>query len=183
MRSDWLLITLLGVLFFLIGYLLADRKTAWERQRIVDGVVAQFGTMKVLRPGLRQNLDVVAQELEKLRNDLPKFRPEETDATATLPQAELDQWSQRLRQMRDALRQIEAMYCFNEMESAALAKFLAEAQLIPPGEPTTSGASPAPAPPATSQRPSQPAAPPSSPPPEAPSTDPAPTKPEAKESE
>ncbi len=205
MRSDWLLISLLGVLFFLIGYLLADRKSSWERARIVDGMVSHFATMKVLRPGLRQNLGIVALEMEKLRNDLAKIRPKQADGEATLTQAELDQWSQRLRQTRVALEQIEAIYCFNELESAALARLVDEEyaklrgglgqQPSPPGKPATpkqtknesptakSPSKPAESPPGSAQPRSQPLAPQSTKvPAETPSEQP-PAEPQAEESE
>lgn len=126
LRNDWLLVSLLGVLFFLIGYLLADRKSAWEQARIVDGVVAHFGTMKVLRPGLKQNLDIVRQELERLRDDLKAIRPATTQEKATLTQTEVDQWNRRLGQLGDAMEQIEAVYGLDELETAALAKLLGD---------------------------------------------------------
>lgn len=125
-RGDWLLISLLGVLFFLIGYLLADRKSTWEQARIVDGVVAHFGTMKVLRPGLKQNLGIVRRELKRLTGDLAKIRPADAEGKAALTQPELDQWKQRLTQIEDALEQIEAVYGLDELETAALAKLLGD---------------------------------------------------------
>lgn len=147
-RSDWLLPPLLGVLFFLIGYLLADRMNAWEKSRLVDGVVAQFATMGILRPGLRDHLDLAAQELDRLRHGLASIRPKEADGKVTLSQVELDTWSQRLRETRTLLEQIEAVYCFSESESAALAKFLAEdfASRQGVGQPGPAGKSPAPQP-------------------------------------
>ena len=124
--NQWLLLGLLGVLFFLIGYLLADRMGTWQRQRLVDGVVAHFGTMRILRPGLKQNLEVVVQELQRQGDELEALRPKNAEDAANLSQAELERWAQRLADTQAALRQIEAMYCYDEMESAALARLLDE---------------------------------------------------------
>lgn len=124
--NQWLLLGLLGVLFFLIGYLLADRVGTWERQRLVDGVVAHFGTMRVLRPGLKQRLEVIVQELQRQGDELEAIRPKEAEGATNLSQAEVDRWNQRLTETRAALRQIEAIYCYDEMESAALARLLSE---------------------------------------------------------
>ena len=52
---------------FLIGYLLADMKSGWERQRIIEGTVAHFGNWKCLRPGLRENLDKVADNMKVIQ--------------------------------------------------------------------------------------------------------------------
>jgi proteasome lid subunit RPN8/RPN11 len=52
---------------FLIGYLLADMKSNWERQRIIEGTVAHFGNWKCLRPGLRENLDKVADNVKMIQ--------------------------------------------------------------------------------------------------------------------
>ncbi len=165
--NQWLLLGLLGVLFFLIGYLLADRMRAWERQRIVDGVVAHFGTMRVLRPGLKQNLEIVAQELQRQGDELEALRPKNAEDVANLSQAEVDRWNQRLAETRAALRQIKAVYCLDEMESAALARLLGEefARLrgglgppVPPetppaDKPASADTTPAPASPASSPAP------------------------------
>jgi proteasome lid subunit RPN8/RPN11 len=194
MRSDWLLLSLLGILFFLVGYLLADRMGAWERSRLVDGVVAHFATMRILRPGLKENLDIVAQEMERLRGGLATIRPKEANGTATLSQAELDQWSQRLRETQAALEQIEAVYCFNELESAAVAKLLGEefarlrgglGQRAPSGEPTSSkpGRQSSAEPPVSSPSPGPGPAPPASRTLSESSPEPTPSEPKAKGSD
>jgi len=41
---------------FLMGYLLAGWRTSWERQRVIEGVVAHYGVDKVIKLGLQENL-------------------------------------------------------------------------------------------------------------------------------
>ncbi len=85
-RTDWLLWVLATALFFMLGFMLADLRNSWNRARLVDGVIAHFGTMKVLRPGLRENLALVELEVGKIEKELAAIRSkdagEESDATA-----------------------------------------------------------------------------------------------------
>jgi proteasome lid subunit RPN8/RPN11 len=48
---------------FLLGYLLAGMRSSWEQRSIAEGAVAHFGIWKGLRPGLREELDLLARDL------------------------------------------------------------------------------------------------------------------------
>ncbi len=124
-RTDWLLWVLATVLFFMLGFMLADLRNSWNRARLVDGVIAHFGTMKVLRPGLRENLALVESEIGRIEKELAAIRSkdagEESDARAPR-----DRLPERLQAVKAALGEIREMYGFDDLESEILARRLAE---------------------------------------------------------
>ncbi len=146
-RSEWLLLSLLGILFFLVGYLLADRLNWWKQSRLIDGVVAHFAMMGILRPGLKEHLDVVDQEISRLEGSLATVRPKEREEKTPLGQAELDEWSLRLRQIRAVLDRMETIYCAEERQSQLMAELSEDFARLRGGlgQPLPDGAAPNPA--------------------------------------
>lgn len=51
---------------FLIGYLIAGAWTAWDRIMLIKGVVADYGVRQGLRPGLSEDLNLVANQTRAL---------------------------------------------------------------------------------------------------------------------
>ncbi len=93
---------------FLIGYLLADMTTSWQRQRIVEGTVAHFGTWKCLRPGLREDLGKVADNVNAIQaavGQLAKQHVKTAGDDAAKVQAEWDKVLQAMTYTRRASTQ------------------------------------------------------------------------------
>jgi proteasome lid subunit RPN8/RPN11 len=106
----------------LIGYLLGGMKTAWEQQRIIEGTVAHFGTWKCLRPGLRENLHKVADDLKVIRaatNDLAMKQIQAAGDAAADEKAKWNKVSLAMSNTEENLRLLGAVYGLDAAEMAA----------------------------------------------------------------
>jgi proteasome lid subunit RPN8/RPN11 len=107
---------------FVIGYLLAGMKTSWEQQRIVEGTVAHFGTWKCLRPGLRENLGKVSEDVRVIQlalNDLADRDIKAAGEKAADEKAKWDMLSLAMRRTEENLQVLGAVYGFDAAEMAA----------------------------------------------------------------
>jgi proteasome lid subunit RPN8/RPN11 len=117
------------VAVFLIGYLLADTKTAWEQQRIVEGTVAHFGTWKCLRPNLRENLAVVDGEVSRVQGAVDDLSGQHAKLAGKEGEDVRAKWSEvsaELYHIRDNLRLLGAVYGLDAAETAAYKSLLAD---------------------------------------------------------
>jgi proteasome lid subunit RPN8/RPN11 len=108
---------------FLIGYLLADMKSAWERQWIVEGTVTHFGTWKCLRPGLRENLDKLADNVKVIQaatGQLAKQHVKAAGDDAANVKGEWDKVLQAMTYTRASLYAISDRYGLDPAEEQAL---------------------------------------------------------------
>jgi hypothetical protein len=121
-------VTAMGVLLvFLLGYFYGGWRSQWERQMIVDGVVAYFANAKILRPGLEDNLAQVRERLKLLSDELVKLPP----PSATLSKEQIEDSAKRLKTISDnlalcdaKLTDIEKVYGYSDEERKALALFI-----------------------------------------------------------
>lgn len=121
-------VTAMGVLLvFLLGYFYGGWRSQWERQMIVDGVVAYFANAKILRPGLEDNLAQVRERLKLLPDELVKLPP----PSATLSKEQIEDSAKRLKTISDnltlcdaKLTDIEKVYGYSDEERKALALFI-----------------------------------------------------------
>ena len=113
-------VTAMGVLLvFLLGYFYGGWRSQWERQMIVDGVVAYFANAKILRPGLEDNLAQVRERLKLLSDELVKLPP----PSATLSKEQIEDSAKRLKTISDnltlcdaKLTDIEKVYGYSDEE-------------------------------------------------------------------
>ena len=98
---------------FLLGFLLAGRRSEWEQQRLAEGVVAHFGIWKGLRPGLREELDAVQNDLAVIARAL-----DNRDAKkAEFPWREV---RARLARAAERIAGMKAAYAYTDREQAAI---------------------------------------------------------------
>jgi proteasome lid subunit RPN8/RPN11 len=117
------------VAMFLIGYLLAGLKTAWEEQRIIEGAVAHFGTWKCLRPGLRENLAQVAGNVGAIRAEVENLATQHVKLAGKGADDARARWrdiSADLYRTRENLRVLGAVYGLDPAEMAAYKALFAE---------------------------------------------------------
>jgi proteasome lid subunit RPN8/RPN11 len=114
---------------FLIGYFLADMKSGWERQRIIEGTVTHFGNWKCLRPGLRENLDKVADNMKVIQAAVGQLA-EQHAKTAGDDAAEVKaRWGEVLKAMHathESLCVLSEVYGLDPTEEQTLKAQLAD---------------------------------------------------------
>lgn len=138
---------LLALVMLLLGFFLGQQRTAWERQRVIEGTVAYFGLWKGLRPEMGDALEVVRQRLqatEKAVNELGALKDSRQlrDGIAKI--------AAELNQAALATAEIKRIYALSPEELAALNRIqllarqqldqalerrAADARIAGPGEP------------------------------------------------
>ena len=147
---------------FLIGYLLADMKSGWERQRIIEGTVAHFGNWKCLRPGLRENLDKVADNMNVIQaaaGQLAEQHAKTAGDDATDVKTRWDEVLKAMRATRENLAVLSEVYGLDPIEEQTLKLQLADklAELgIPSKEKSAKGKTPSKEKPADKSQPEMP---------------------------
>jgi proteasome lid subunit RPN8/RPN11 len=129
--NGFLPLLLLTALAFLVGHSLSRLQASWERQRIVDGVVAHYGVNKLVKLGLQENLDVVSNRLKDLASASQRLAEaaRSGDAAAIEEAEKAQQLIERgYRECIGALKQIGDRFGHDEFERRALALYLAEKQ-------------------------------------------------------
>jgi len=117
------------VVMFLIGYLLCGLKTTWEQQRIIEGTVAHFGNWKCLRPGLREHLAEVANNVGVIQaavDDLAGQHVKLSGKEAADVKAKWGEVLGALYQTRDNLQVLAAVYGLDPVETAAYKALFAD---------------------------------------------------------
>ena len=117
---------LLGSLaLFLLGYLLSNWQRDWERQAVVDGVVANYTNFKLAKFGLREELTDVQNQLAAITQLLGET-PVITDKVSTEDQENLKKVRKlilsNLRNINQALGKIGNRYAFSDHEMRALSR-------------------------------------------------------------
>jgi proteasome lid subunit RPN8/RPN11 len=115
------------VVVFMLGYLLAGLKTAWDEQRIIEGTVAHFGTWKCLRPGLRENLAEVANNVGMIQaavDDLAAQHVKLSGKESADVKAKWGEVSDALYHTRENLRILGTVYGLDPAETAAYKAFV-----------------------------------------------------------
>lgn len=111
------------VAIFLIGYLLALKGNAWERQRLAEGAVVHYGVWKGLRPGLGEALTAVNDELTKTAERLAPLSKNHISLAGEDADATRKEWQQVHRSIeaaRQALEHVKATYSLTPEEAAAV---------------------------------------------------------------
>lgn len=133
-RPWWLdatTLVLLALLFLGLGFLLADRKSVWERQMLEQGVVAHYGLNQVARLGLEAHLSVVQGRLDELRVAIGQLPPigaeleEDKLQAATTLRRNIDQ---EVAALRDDLRAIETQYGMTDDQRRIVLLMVAQKQ-------------------------------------------------------
>ncbi|QDV77625.1 Mov34/MPN/PAD-1 family protein [Botrimarina mediterranea] len=122
---------LLSALAFLLGHTSSRLQTSWERQRVVDGVVAHYGVNKLVKLGLQESLAVVSNRLKEIASASERLAKAARDTDASSNDETLKAQRQIERGFRDcidALQQIGDRFGYDEFERRALAVYLAEKQ-------------------------------------------------------
>ena len=115
------------VVVFLLGYLLAGLKTAWDEQRIIEGTVAHFGLWKCLRPDLREHLAEVANNVGMIQaavDDLAAQHIKLSGKESADVKAKWGEVSDALYHTRENLRILGTVYGLDPAETAAYKAFV-----------------------------------------------------------
>ncbi len=130
---------LVAVALFLLGFLIAEwrrpRLTGWEQQMIKAEVLRDYSIWKGMRPGLREKLDLVSQQLNEIEQ---ASRSLSENHTAALKGDDANAARKMWRNVLTALQKTRAAtdgladeYGLSEADTELLTQFLeAEAQLI-----------------------------------------------------
>jgi len=115
---------------FVLGFLVANVRDAWERRTLVEGVAAHYGLWKGLRPGLRQCLIQLDADLRSLDEDLRALTSQPAEAASSDQKTakrhqRLRDAQDRIRMSRELLRHMEQTYCLDVTETAIVAGLMA----------------------------------------------------------
>ncbi|NOX55786.1 MAG: hypothetical protein GXP27_15365 [Planctomycetes bacterium] len=117
------------VALFLLGFFIADRRDAWERRALVEGVAIHYGLWKGLRPGLRQCLDQLDANLEELNEAFQTLAAPPENASVekseTQRRERLQEAQSRIQSSREFLRLMKETYCLDDTETAIVAALMA----------------------------------------------------------
>jgi hypothetical protein len=113
------------VCVFMLGFLIAGKRTDFERrlerQRDLEGVVAQFVRQRILRPGLDENLDKVGADLQRVSKEMEQLSGRHVKLAGDDGPAVKDQWSgarERLIAAEEHLRDMRNFYVLPPDEQA-----------------------------------------------------------------
>ncbi|MDR3636855.1 MAG: Mov34/MPN/PAD-1 family protein [Isosphaeraceae bacterium] len=129
-RSTWTWTSqLLAYLaLFLLGYVVSGFRSAWEDQMLKEGAVYHFGIWKGLRPGLREELDMVARDLNiiaravQTRDAKPsEEKSSEKKATEVVTTAQI---LDGLSTIGKHVGAIKAVYGYSDTEQEAIRQLL-----------------------------------------------------------
>jgi proteasome lid subunit RPN8/RPN11 len=116
-----------AMLLLILGYMYGGWHSRWEKQMVVDGVVADFANAKILRPGLEENIAQVRERLKLLTDELAKLPKPAPD----LSKEQTEEAAKRLKVINDnlvlcntKLGDIEKAYGYSDEERRALAWFI-----------------------------------------------------------
>jgi len=141
---------MLYLLLFLVGYLLGGLRSAWERERLIEGTVAHYGIWKVLRPGLRQELDRATSNLDAIYAAVDQLAKRHVELAGDQAAETKAIWNEVRGAMRDTRRwlvDINGLYSLSPEEELVVARLIAakQAELRRPKdaeEPTKPGGEP-----------------------------------------
>jgi proteasome lid subunit RPN8/RPN11 len=137
---------------FLLGYLLANIFSAWERERFVAEVLASNGFVTVLRLGLADELDRLSGDLAAVARPLEAIR-----TTGEKPDDSLALVRDRLADAGRRVRLIKSRYGNTPAEDDLLRRFLRDKLTGPAQAPSQPGPAAADAKPGGEPTPSAPA--------------------------
>lgn len=127
--QELLMLLLVGLLFFMLGQFLAGQKSRWEREMIERGAVAHYGTNKIMKIGLEENLQLVSErlgELSKSLKELPAAGVElDEDAQQAANSLRRD-LETNLVLCRDAIDRINRTYGLSDAERQTLLLIVAK---------------------------------------------------------
>ena len=126
--SAWIQTMITAAMFvcvFMLGFLIAGKRTDFERrlerQRDLEGVVAQFVRQRILRPGLDENLDKVGADLQRVSKEMEQLSGRHVKLAGDDGPAVKDQWSgarERLIAAEEHLRDMRNFYVLPPDEQA-----------------------------------------------------------------
>ncbi len=116
-----------GLCLLLLGYLLGSRYSAWEHNMLVKGVVAHYGLFKGLKPGMRENMDQVNENLQKITQAVDTLAREHISLAGDAAEEKKKQWSeveQALQITGKALNEIKNLYSLDHDETDMVQKLI-----------------------------------------------------------
>jgi proteasome lid subunit RPN8/RPN11 len=149
---------LASIALLLLGYMLAGLRSAWEDQMLREGAVYHFGIWKGLRPGLREELDVVDRDLAVIARAVQARDDKASGGKGT--EVTSAQILDGLKSVGKHVEAIRALYAYNDTEQEAVRQFLKRADALVRGraedrDETPDRAKPGPGPPAAKDSPAE----------------------------
>ena len=118
-RSGWLGTMTTAAMFacvFLLGFLIAGRRTdlvrELERERNLEGVVAQFARRGILRPGLDENLEKVSSDLQHVSKEVDQLSGRHVKLAGDDAPAVKERWNDARRRLADTGQRVQEMRKF-----------------------------------------------------------------------
>jgi hypothetical protein len=111
----------------LLAYYIGSGKTAWEQRMVVEGVVAHYGLWKGLQPGLRERLNIVDENLEKITQFVEARAKEHIAAAGDAAEEKKAQWAMAMDALQQTCREVRAInkqYSLSPEESAAVERMI-----------------------------------------------------------
>lgn len=133
---------------FLLGYLLASTTTRWEQEKMIQGAVAHYGVIKLMRLGFEQQLSETRGRLGLIGSEVDSLLAVDQSKLDDSQRKEFDERKQRVSQAlslsSESLRRIEEVYGYSDLERTALAAYIAtkEGELMGLARPQNSAVRP-----------------------------------------
>jgi hypothetical protein len=125
--SQGMLWTVTVFCLVLLAYYIGSGKTAWEQRMVVEGVVAHYGLWKGLQPGLRERLNIVDENLEKITQFVGARAKEHIAAAGDAAEEKKAQWVMAMDALQQTHRDVHAInkqYGLSPEESAAVERMI-----------------------------------------------------------
>jgi proteasome lid subunit RPN8/RPN11 len=119
----------LYIIVFLIGYLLAGGRSAWEERMIVQGAFAQYGILNVMNLGLRDNLESADVRLAAVDKALHFLAAEPAKKDSKDAKSRSDEWKtaqKNLQETRILLKHIADRYALSPEDEIRIKQILTE---------------------------------------------------------
>jgi len=120
-------ILLAAACMLLLGYLLGGMRTNADRLQAELGAVAHYGLFKGLRPGLREDLDGVQNNVQVIAQAVAQLSKEHIAAAGDAKEEKLKQWTEVLQALlKTALdvQKINKIYGLTPDETAAIQQLI-----------------------------------------------------------
>lgn len=114
--------TMLGWIgVFLLGYLLANTRSRWEQQTVIEGLLSHYGITKAMNIGLEKDLSLLrknAQSIALAARKLPQPTDKLTEEDAAAAAKQLKSVTDSLMMTEKMLERVEQRYTLTDAEKA-----------------------------------------------------------------
>lgn len=115
------------LLVFLTGCLVASVRGRWEQQMLVEGALTHYGIWKSIKPGFRENMEIVDKALGQMQKQTETLAKQHVALAGDAAEDAQAQWAETislLKQVRVALIKVTDQYALSPGDEDILRKLI-----------------------------------------------------------